>query len=113
MIPQNNSPAIIDHSGIIHRGFQALPDELKLRFLAILAELENPDCYQKKRFPQANLKRVLGTQLPLYTANIDVRGDWKLYLYYAEGKLYLKELTCYQKTPSSDSLSEIIELNEF
>ncbi|MEB3278768.1 MAG: hypothetical protein VKK42_07565 [Lyngbya sp.] len=113
MIRHINVPSIVDSSGIIHRAYKALPDELKLRFLAILAELENQDCYLKKRFPQANLKRVLGTELPVYTANIDSLGEWKIYLYYAEGKLYLKDLTCSQVTQAKDNLSKIGNVNEF
>ena len=115
MNPQNNPPSIIDNSGIIRRAYQSLPDELKPRFLTILAELENPDCYQKKRFPQAYLKRVLGTQLPIYTANIDSPGEWKIYLHYAGGKLYLKDLICSQthKTSPRDNLSKIGNVNEF
>ncbi|WP_413166574.1 hypothetical protein ACL6C3_07660 [Capilliphycus salinus ALCB114379] len=114
---QSNVPSIVDSSGIIYRAYKALPNELKLRFLAILAELENEHCYLKKRFPQGKLKRVLGTEIPVYTANIDPKGEWKIYLHYADGKLYLTDLVGSQpavsKEISKENLSPVGSFNEF
>ncbi len=106
-------PPLIDERGIIHKALKLLPNQLRGRFLEVLAELQDESCYRYQRFHKTKLKRIKGTQIPLYCAKIDDAERWKLYLYYQEGKLYLQDIIYPVAKPHKDSLDIIAELNDF
>jgi hypothetical protein len=106
-------PKIIDDRGIIRKVSQTLPDSLKLKFLAALAELQNPDSYQKKYFPISRLKRMKGTRAIMYTIDIDPTSKWMFYLQYEKGNLYLREFNKPSNTGSKTSLDLIADANDF
>ncbi|MGL5083486.1 MAG: hypothetical protein ACRC8A_18555 [Microcoleaceae cyanobacterium] len=105
---------LIDNQEIIRKAVRNLPDSLRFRFLEVLAELETPECFEKKQFPKTNLRRVKGLWPIIYSANIDNRGAWQLYLQYDEGNLYLKGLVLgVQAGDQPDHLDVISNVNEF
>lgn len=105
--------SLIDERGVIRQALTVLPASLRGRFVEILAELEDVSCYQKKQFPKTKLKRIKGTKVPIYCANIDDLAKWQLYLYYQDGKLYLQEIRHPFGKEKKDSLDLIAELNDF
>ena len=105
--------SLVDECGVIRQALTMLPSQLWGRFLEILAELEDINCYQKRQFPKTKLQRIKGTTVPMYCAKIDDLAKWQLYLYYQEGKLYLKEIRHPVKKEKKDSLDLIAELNDF
>ncbi|HEY9865792.1 MAG TPA: hypothetical protein V6D21_16600 [Candidatus Obscuribacterales bacterium] len=108
-------PALIDERGIIRKALKLLPVPLRGRFLEVLAELQDESCYRYQRFYKTKLKRIKGTQIPLYCAKIDDAENWKLYISYQEGKLYLEDIIhpVYKDNKDKDSLDIIAELNDF
>jgi len=106
-------PSLVDERGIIRKALTLLPQQLKGRFLEVLAELEDESCYRYQRFFKSKLKRIKGTKIPLYCVGIDEAERWKLYLYYQEGKLYLQDIICPVAKANKDSLDIIAELNDF
>lgn len=107
------SPSLVDERGIIRKALTLLPPQLRGRFLEVLAELEDESCYRYQRFMKTKLKRIKGTQIPLYCARIDDAERWKLYLYYQDGKLYLQDIIYPLPKANKDSLDIIAELNDF
>jgi hypothetical protein len=108
-------PSLIDECGIIRKALKLLPLPLRGRFLEVLAELQDESCYRYKRFYKTKLKRIKGTEIPLYCAKIDDAERWKLYVSYQEGKLYLEDIIhpVYKANQDKDSLDIIAELNDF
>ncbi|MGF1493645.1 MAG: hypothetical protein ACFBSC_14550 [Microcoleaceae cyanobacterium] len=105
---------LIDNKGVIHQAVKVLPESLRFRFLEILSELEMPEAWENKHFPKTELRRVPGLQQPIYSANIDARGAWKLYLEYADEKMYLSHLTtALDAEGKPESIDLITNLNEF
>lgn len=105
--------SLIDERGVIRQVLSVLPTELWGRFVEILAELEDVSCYQNRQFPKTKLKRIKGTKIPIYCANIDDLAKWQLYLYYQDGKLYLQEIRHPLGREKKDSLDLIAERNDF
>ena len=105
--------SLVDECGVIRQTLNVLPPQLWGRFLEILAELEDISCHQTRQFPKTKLQRIKGTTIPIYCANIDNLAKWQLYLYYQEGKLYLKEIRHPLGKEKKDSLDLIAELNDF
>lgn len=108
-------PSLIDEQGIIRQALKLLPLPLRGRFLEVLAELQDESCYRYKQFYKTKLKRIKGTEIPLYCAKIDDAERWKLYLSYQEGKLYLEDIIhpVPKANQDKDSLDIIAELNDF
>lgn len=105
--------SLLDCHGIIRKVLKTLPETQKLRFLQVLAELEDPECYHEKLFPISKLKRVKGVKLPVYTVDLDSISKWQIYVLYQEGQLILYEL--HQTPPKAvkSSLDIIAEVNDF
>jgi hypothetical protein len=106
-------PSLVDERGIINKALKLLPLQLRGRFLEVLAELQDESCYRYQRFYKTKLKRIKGTQIPLYCARIDEADLWKLYLYYQDGNLYLQDIIHPVSKANKDSLDIIAELNDF
>jgi len=106
-------PRLVDDRGVIRQACKMLPEALKLKFLEALAELQDPESYQKKYFPVSRLKRVKGTRLNIYTLDIEPTSKWLFYLQYYEGNLYLRELVKPTNNGPKTSLDMIAEVNDF
>jgi hypothetical protein len=97
---------LFDAWGIIYEAEKTLPTgELKLGFLAALAELEDHECHRTRKFPKTRLHRVVGYKEPVYRADIDKISGWRLHLQYDEGQIHLKDIIEGQK--HDDVLSQI------
>ena len=89
---------LFDEWGVIYAAVKNLPsDELKLRFLEALAELEDHDCYRTRSFPKTRLHRVVGYKEPVYRADVDKISGWRLHVQYDDGQVHLKDLIEGQK----------------
>lgn len=73
--------ALLDEYGIIREANKILPtDELKLKFLEALAELEDNTCHRQRNYPKTRLHRVKGYEKAIYRADIDKISGWRLHL---------------------------------
>ncbi len=72
---------LLDEYGIIHEANKTLPgDDLKLKFLESLAELEDNIAHRTGSFPKTRLYKVSGIKQKIYRADIDSSGYFLLYL---------------------------------
>ena len=79
---------LFDAWGVIYDAAKRLPGEqLKLRFLEALAELEDHECHRTRNFPKTRLHRVIGYKEPVYRADIDKISGWRLHLQYEDGQI--------------------------
>ncbi|WP_414529888.1 hypothetical protein [Nodularia chucula] len=83
---------LLDEYGVIHEAIQILPEELKLDFLAALAELEDNECHRTRSFPKTRLHKVTGIKQAIYRADIDKISGWRIHIQYIEGKIHLKDI---------------------
>lgn len=106
-------PPLIDDRGIIRQALEVFSEPQTLKFLAALAELQNPQSYKNKSFPLSRLKRLKGTQSNIYTIDIDPTSKWIFYIQYQDGNLYLRELYKPTSNTPKTSLDIIAEVNDF
>ena len=72
---------LLDEYGIIHEANKILPgNNLKLKFLESLAELEDNIAHRTGSFPKTRLYKVSGIKQKIYRADIDSSGYFLLYL---------------------------------
>ncbi|WP_198170214.1 hypothetical protein [Mucilaginibacter arboris] len=63
---------LLDAYGIIYEANKILPsDELKIKFLEALAELEDNKAHKVHQFPKTRLHKVVGVKQSIYRADID------------------------------------------
>jgi len=85
--------AIFDQYGLIAEANRILEGaDLKLDFLAALAELEDNECHRTRQFPKTRLHRVTGVEEAIYRADVNKVSGWRIHLQYKDGMLYLKDL---------------------
>ncbi len=62
-----------DEYGIIYEAIKILPsNELKLSFLEALAELEDKNCHQQRKFPKTRLHKIRGIKKAIYRADMNL-----------------------------------------
>ena len=84
---------LLDEYGIIHEANKMLPgNDLKLRFLEALAELEDNTVHKSGTFPKTRLHKVSGIKQKIYRADIDKVSGWRIHIQYADGQLHLKDI---------------------
>ena len=84
---------LLDEYGVIHEALKKLPDnDLKLRFLESLAELEDNDCHRRRQFPKTRLHRVRGVKQAIYRADITKISGWRIHVQYVNGRIVLKDV---------------------
>ncbi|MDT9181604.1 hypothetical protein [Limnospira sp. PMC 289.06] len=106
-------PPLIDERGIIRQAMAVFSEPQQLKFLAAIAELQNPQSYQNQYFPISRLKRLKGTQAHIYTVDIDPTSKWMFYIEYQNGNIYLRELYKPTNNHAKTSLDIIAEVNDF
>jgi len=90
--------ALLDEYGIIHEANKILPkDELKLKFLESLAELEDNTAHKTRTFPKNRLHKVTGIKQNIYRADVDKISGWRIHLQYIDQQLHLKDVVDGQK----------------
>ncbi|MDS3859820.1 hypothetical protein RIF25_03260 [Thermosynechococcaceae cyanobacterium BACA0444] len=96
-----------DEYGIIYQVMRILPsDQLKIRFVEALAELEDHECHRKRTFPKTRLHKIKGIKQAIYRADIDKISGWRIHIQYLNGKNYLKDIIEGQK---HDDVLDIIK----
>ncbi|MCW3109388.1 MAG: hypothetical protein JWQ09_3894 [Segetibacter sp.] len=84
---------LLDEYGIIHQANKILPsNELKLKFLEALAELEDNAAHKTKLFPKTRLHKVTGVKQSIYRADIDKISGWRIHVQYTDKQLHLKDI---------------------
>jgi hypothetical protein len=83
---------LLDEYGVIHEAMKILPEDLKIDFLAALAELEDNECHRTRTFPKTRLHKVTGIRQAIYRADIDKISGWRIHLQYIEGRIHLKDI---------------------
>ncbi|MBN8861548.1 MAG: hypothetical protein J0H29_24410 [Sphingobacteriales bacterium] len=72
---------LLDEYGIIHEANKTLPgDDLKLKFLESLAELEDNIAHRTGSFPKTRLHKVSGIKQKIYRADIDKISGWRIHI---------------------------------
>ncbi len=85
--------ALLDEFGVIFEANKTLPsNDLKLKFIAALAELEDNNAHRKREFPKTRLHKVVGVKQTVYRADIDKISGWRLHLQYTDKQLHLKDI---------------------
>lgn len=98
---------LCDEYGIIYEAMKILPDdELKIGFLAALAELEDNECHRTRKFPKTRLHKVRGVKQAIYRADIDKMSGWRIHVQYIDGQIHLKDIIEGQK---HDDVLDIIK----
>lgn len=83
---------LVDDHGTIHECNKIIPEEYKIKFLEVLAELEDNECHKAHSFPKSHLHKVIGAD-KIYRAYIDKISGWRVHVQYGEDKkLYLCEV---------------------
>lgn len=96
-----------DEYGVIHEADKILPtDELKVKLVGALAELQDNECYVKRSFPKTRLHRVKGVKQNVYRADVDKISGWRLHAQLSDGVLYLKDIIPGQ---NHDDVSKVIK----
>ena len=72
---------MLDKTGIIYESEKELPEEYKMRFLSVLAELENNECYKKREFPVSQLHKIEGIE-GIYRAYVDKISGGRIHIKY-------------------------------
>lgn len=91
---------LLDEYGIIHEGNKILPDDdLRLKLLGALAELEDNSCHKSRQYPKTRLHRVRGYKKTIYRADIDKTSGWRLHMQFDSktNQLHLKDIIKGQK----------------
>ena len=84
---------LLDEYGIIHEANKILPgNNLKLKFLEALAELEDNAAHKTSTFPKTRLHKVSGIKQKIYRADIDKISGWCIHVQYADVQLHLKDI---------------------
>lgn len=84
---------LMDEYGVIHEANKILPsDDLRLKFLESLAELEDNNAHKTQTFPKTRLHKVKGVKQAIYRADIDKISGWRLHLQYIDKQLHLKDV---------------------
>ena len=100
---------LLDEFGIIHEANKILPnDDLKLKFLASLAELEDNSCHRNREYPLTRLHLVTGQKKTIYRADIDKISGWRIHLQFdsTTKTLVLKDIIEGQK---HDAVNKVIK----
>jgi len=100
---------LLDEFGIIHEANKILTDnDLKLKFLSSLAELEDNSCHCNRHYPLTRLHRVTGQKKAIYRADIDKISGWRLHLQFDSKTkaLVLKDIIEGQK---HDAVEKVIK----
>jgi len=63
---------LLDEFGVIFQANKILPsNELKIKFLEALAELEDGNAHKTRQFPKTRLHKVIGVKQTIYRGDID------------------------------------------
>lgn len=105
---------IYDETGVIKEAMDILPEDHKILFLNLLAELENKNYHIKKEFPTARVHKVKGIDKTIFRADINKSSGWRLHFQYSAYKelkdtIVLKQILEGQK---HDILNHIIKKNK-
>ena len=76
---------IVDDNGVIYEGNKILPEKFKIKFLEVLAELEDNSCHKTHLFPKSELHKITGVD-KVYRAYIDKITGWRLHVQYGDDK---------------------------
>ena len=76
---------LIDEHGTIYECNKKLPEEFRIKFLEVLAELEDNECHKSHTFPKSQLHKITGADR-VYRAYIDKISGWRLHVQYGEDK---------------------------
>lgn len=89
---------VYDEYGILYQGGRNLPtDDLKLRLLEAIAELEDSECHRTRNFPKTRLHKIKGVKQAIYRADIDKTSGWRLHIQYINGQIHLKDIISGQR----------------
>ena len=84
---------LLDEFGVIYEANKILPsDDLKIKFLAALAELEDNQAHKSHQFPKTRLHKVVGVKQTIYRGDIDKISGWRLHVQYVDKQLHLKDI---------------------
>ena len=98
---------LCDQYGIIHEAMKILPNnQLKIDFLAALAELEDRECHRTRKFPRTRLHKLKGIKQAIYRADINKISGWRIHIQYIKGQIHLKDIIEGQR---HDNVSEVIK----
>lgn len=85
--------ALLDAFGVIREANKILPsDNLKLKFIEALAELEDNNAHKNRQFPKTRLHKVVGVKQSIYRADIDKISRQRLHVQYVNQQLHLKDV---------------------
>jgi hypothetical protein len=84
---------LLDEYGVINEAHKKLPsDDLRIRLVESLAELEDNECHRTRQFPRTRLHRVVGIQQAVYRADIGKTSGWRLHVQYIDKQIHLKDV---------------------
>jgi len=85
--------ALLDEFGVIFDANKILPsDELKVKFIGALSELEDNNAHKTRQFPKTRLHKVVGVKQTIYRGGIDKISGWRLHVQYVDRQLHLKDI---------------------
>ena len=84
--------ALSDEYGVINEASKVLPDNLKIKFLDALAELEDNNAHKTRQFPKTRLHKVVGVKQSIYRGDIDKISGWRIHVQYLNNVLHLKDI---------------------
>jgi len=85
--------ALLDEYGVIYDAHKKLPsNELRVKLVEALAELEDNECHRTRNFPKTRLHRATGFKQAIYRADIDKTSGWRIHLQYVDGQIHLKDV---------------------
>ena len=76
---------LVDDHGTIYECNRKIPENYKIQFLEVLAELEDNECHKMHSFPKSQLHKIEGAD-KVYRAYIDKVDGWRLHVRYGEDK---------------------------
>ncbi len=98
---------LCDEYGVIYQAMKTLPnDQLKIDFLAALAEVEDSECHRTRKFPKTSLHKIKGVKQAIYRADINKVSGWRIHIQYIDGQIHLKDIIEGQK---HDNVLEVIK----
>ena len=98
---------LMDEYGIIHEAVKILPsNQLKIKFLEALAELEDNNAHKIRQFPKTRLHKVSFIKQIVYRADVDKISGWRIHVQYINNELHLKDIIDGQ---SHDDVVRIIQ----
>lgn len=84
---------LLDEFGVIYEANKVLPNnELKIKFLESLSELEDNNAHRTGQFPKTRLHKVVGIKQSIYRADIDKTSGWRLHVQYIDKQMHLKDV---------------------